>query len=130
MKHLQTFESYVNSVNEGRDFGDMTSAIGGGDNAKFKRFFGSAKKGDTFLYAPNGVDLDYIEKSDLGKDTAEVTTSASNRDAKPVMCTVEMVRDGVALSGGSMEWSGDEDETVLYYTIEGDDKIYVLTDTF
>jgi hypothetical protein len=130
MKHIHTFESYVSSVNEGKNFGDMTAAIGGGNNNEFRKFFDSAKKGDTFLYAPNGVDLDYIEKGDLGKDTAEVMTSASNRDAKPVVCTVEMVRDGVALSGGSMEWSGDEEETVLYYKMAGDDKIYVLTDTF
>jgi hypothetical protein len=127
MKHLHTFESFLN---EGANHGDITSAIGGGDNRAFANFFNKAKKGDTFMYSPNGVDLDYIEKSDLGKDTAEVMTSTSSRDAKPTNCTVLLVRDGVALSGGSMEWSGDEEEAVLYYTIDGDDKIYVMTNVF
>jgi hypothetical protein len=127
MKHLHTFESFLT---EGKDHGDLTDSIGGDDVRKFAKFFNSAKKGDTFLYAPNGVEVDYIEKNNLGKDTAEVMTLATSSDGKPKKCTVEMVRDGVALSGGSMDWSGEEEETVLYYKMEGDDKIYVLTDTF
>lgn len=125
--HVHTFESFLN---EGKDHGDITAAMGGGDNRAFNNFFSRAKKGDTFLYAPNGVDMDYIEKADLGKDTAEVLTSMSNRDASPKKCTVEMARDGVTLSGGSMEWSGEDEETVLYYKIDGDDKIYVMTVAF
>jgi hypothetical protein len=130
MKHLQTFESFTGSLNENKDFGDMTAAISGGNAREFSMFMNKAKRGDTFMYAPNGVELDYINKKDLGKDTAEVSTLTTSRDAKPVNCTVEMVRDGVALTGGSMDWDGDEEETVLYFKMAGSNEIFVLTNTF
>lgn len=54
----------------------------------------------------------------------------SLNEAKPVKCTVEMVRDGVALTGGSMEYDGEEEQTVVYFKMEGSDEIFVLTNTF
>ena len=130
MKHIQTFESFTANVNEGKDFGDITSSIGGGNDREFSKFFTSAKVGDTFLYAPNGVELDYVDKADVNKDAADVISSVSARSAEPTRCTVVAKRSGVSLSGGSMEYDGENSEDVIYFTFEEDPKVFILTNTF
>jgi hypothetical protein len=110
MRHIKTIESFLN---EGKDFGDMTSAIGGGNNTEFSQFFNSVKKGDTFMYAPNGVELDYIDKADMNKKEIELSTSMLGRDANPKKCIVELVKKGAILLGGSFEFEGDQQYAIL-----------------
>ncbi len=119
------------SLNEGKNFGDMTAAMGGGDNKVFTSFFKAAKNGDTFEYAPNGVELDFIaNKSQVSQGEIDLEIKQTSRDAKPVACTVVGKREGVVLNGGGMEYEGEETDAV--YFIMGTDKntIYVLTNTF
>ena len=118
-------------LNEGTNFGDMTAALGGGDDKVFANFFKKAKNGDKFEYAPNGVELDYIaNKSQVSQGEIDLEIKQTSRDAKPVVCTVVGKREGVILNGGGMEYEGEEVDAV--YFIMGNDKntIYVLTDTF
>lgn len=106
----------------------MTSAIGGGDNDAFAAFFKNAKKGDTFLYAPNGVELDTVNKTDLKKKDIELSTESSVRESNPVQCTI-IDKKTVNLTGGSFEMEGDETDCI-FYKIEGAESIFVLWNTF
>ena len=118
-------------LNEGKNFGDITSAIGGGDDKVFADFFKKAKNGDTFEYAPNGVELDFIaNKSQVSQGEIDLEIKQTSRDAKPALCTVVGKREGVVLNGGGMEYEAEETDAV--YFIIGNDKntIYVLTNTF
>jgi hypothetical protein len=131
MKHIKTFENFLNEdiLNEAKDFGDMSDAIGGGNDNEFKKFFKSVKKGDTFNYAPNGVELDYLtDNGDLNNDEIELGASMIGRDATPAKCTV-VLKKKVALTGGSFELEGDTEEAI-FYTMEGTPTIFVLTNTF
>ena len=118
-------------LNEAKNFGDMTASIGGGKPAKFAVFFKAAKTGDTFEYAPNGVELDFIaNKAQVSQGEIDLEVKQTSRDAKPALCTVVAKRENVVLNGGGMEY---DRETVdaLYFTIDDDkNTIYVLTETF
>jgi hypothetical protein len=128
MKHIKTFESFVGSVNEATNHGDMTASIGGGDDRAFTKFFDNAKPGDTFMYAPNGVELDYVDEKDVNKKDLEAQVSMTSRGAKPIKCTV--LKTGAAnLSGGSMEFDGEED--TIFFSMDGEKgKAFVLTRMF
>jgi hypothetical protein len=118
-------------LNEGKNFGDMTASIGGGKPAKFAVFFKAAKNGDTFEYAPNGVELDFIaNKSQVSQGEIDLEIKQTSRDAKPVTCTVWAKRKNVILNGGGMDYDRDAVDAI-YFTI-GNDKntYYVLTNTF
>lgn len=133
MEYVKTFEGFLNEseLNEGKNFGDMTAAIGGGKPAKFAVFFKAAKNGDTFEYAPNGVELDFIaNKSQVSQGEIDLEIKQTSRDAKPALCTVVGKREGVVLNGGGMEYDAEETDAI-YFTMDGDkDTIYVLTNTF
>lgn len=141
MEFVKTFEGFLNesnenelnesALNEGTNFGDITAAIGGGDEKVFSDFFKKAKKGDKFEYAPNGVELDALSReSFITQGDIDLETIQTSRDAKPVTCTIVGKGIRVSLHGGSLEWDGEEEDTV-YFNL-GDDKktIYVLTNTF
>ena len=133
MTYVHDFNGFLNesSLNEGKNFGDMTAAIGGGDDKAFTAFFKAAKNGDTFEYAPNGVELDFIaNKSQVSQGEIDLEIKQTSRDAKPALCTVVGKREGVVLNGGGMEYEAEETDAV--YFIMGNDKntIYVLTNTF
>lgn len=132
MKHVKTFEGFLNeSLNERKNFGDMTAAMGGGDNKAFTSFFKAAKNGDTFEYAPNGVELDCLaNKAQVSQEKIDLVVKQTSRDAKPALCTVIGKREGVILNGGGMEYEAEETDAV--YFIIGNDKntICVLTNTF
>lgn len=133
MEFVKTFNGFLNEseLNEGKNFGDLTAALGGGNTNEFTAFFKAAKKGDTFDYAPNGVDLDALSReSFITQGDIDLETKQTSRDAKPVTCTVVGKGNRVSLHGGSLEWDGEEEDTV-YFNL-GDDKktIYVLTNTF
>ena len=132
MTYVNDFTTFVNeNLNEGKNFGDMTAAIGGGKPAKFVVFFKAAKNGDTFEYAPNGVELDFIaNKSQVSQGEIDLEIKQTSRDAKPALCTVVGKREGVILNGGGMEYEAEQTDAL--YFIMGDDKdtIYVLTETF
>ena len=118
-------------LNEGKNFGDMTAILGGGDDKAFTRFFDTAKEGDTFEYAPNGVELDFIaNKAQVSQGEIDLGIKQTSRDAKPALCTVYAKRKNVVLNGGGMEYDRDTTDAI-YFTI-GNDKntFYVLTNTF
>jgi|LakMenEpi03Aug12_release.lakeMendotaPanAssembly.Ray.scaffolds.fasta_scaffold1690627_1 hypothetical protein len=128
MKHLHTFESFLGSVNEATDHGDMTASIGGGDDKAFSQFFDTVKPGDTFMYAPNGVELEYVDEKDAKKKNLSVKTLMTSRDAKPIKCTVLKSSTSVMLSGGS---TGAGQEDVILFSMDGEKgKAFVLTRMF
>ena len=129
MKHLQTFESFLDSINEATNHGDITSAMSGGNDRAFTQFYDNAKPGDTFMYAPNGVELDYVDAKDVYKKDLEVQVSMTSRGAKPIMCTVLKSGTSAMLRGGSMDFDGEED--VILFSMDGEkDKAFVLTRMF
>jgi hypothetical protein len=129
MKHLHTFESFIGSMNEATNHGDITSAMSGGDDRAFTQFYDKAKPGDTFMYAPNGVELDYVDEKDVNKKELEVQVSTTSRGAKPVKCTVLKSGTSAMLSGGSMDFDGEED--VILFSMDGEKgKAFVLTRMF
>ena len=131
MEFVKTFEGFLNEseLNEGKNHGDMSDAIGGGDDDAFGEFFKAAKVGDTFEYAPDGVELDFIDKAELNKPAVELQFSEMPRGGKGVLCKV-VKKAKVTLSGGGMEFDGDKEEAI-YFTMEGDNnKVYVLTNAF
>lgn len=133
MEFVKSFEGFLSEANlsEGTNFGDITSAIGGGDEKVFSDFFKKAKNGDKFEYAPNGVELDFIaNKAQVSQGEIDLEVKQTSRDAKPAVCTVVGKREGVVLNGGGMEYEAEETDAV--YFIIGNDKntIYVLTNTY
>jgi len=119
------------SLNEGKNFGDMTAILGGGDDKAFTRFFDTAKEGDTFEYAPNGVELDFIaNKAQVSQGEIDLETKQTSRDANPALCTVYAKRKNVVLNGGGMDYDRETTDAI-YFTIGNDKKTYyVLTNTF
>lgn len=133
MEFVKTFNGFLNEseLNEGKNFGDMSAAMGGGDVKVFDDFFKKVKAGDTFEYAPNGVELDVLSReSFITQGDIDLEAKQTSRDAKPVTCTVVGKGTRVSLHGGSFEWDGEEEDTI-YFNL-GDDKktIYVLTNTY
>ena len=87
MEFVKTFEGFINesNLNEGTNFGDITAAIGGGDEKTFDKFINKVKKGDTFDYAPNGVELLYLPDGEIDNvRELDVEVKQTSRDAKPV----------------------------------------------
>jgi len=129
MKHIKTFESFVGSINEATDHGDMTEAMGGGDDKAFVQFFDNAKPGDTFMYAPNGVELDYVNEKDIDKKDLKVKNLMGSRGARPIKCTV-LKTGTVSLYGGSMEYEGEEENVIFFSMDDKKGKAFVLTRMF
>ncbi len=127
-EYVKTFESFVN---EGKNFGDITDAIGGDDRKLFNSFFRTAKIGDTFEYAPNGVELDYLSReSFMTQGDVDLEIKQTARGTEPVQCTVVGKGIKVSLHGGSFDFDGEENDTI-YFNMGNDKKtIYVLTDTY
>jgi len=132
MEYVHDFQGFLNEseLNEGTNFGDITSALGGGDDKVFADFFKKAKTNDTFEYAPNGVELDYLPNGrGFSQGEVDLEIKQTSRDAKPVKCTVVAKRKNVILNGGTMEYEGDATD-VIYFKMDGDkNNIYILTET-
>jgi hypothetical protein len=132
MEYVHNFNGFLNEseLNEGANHGDMTAVLGGDDKA-FSKFFKTVKVGDTFEYAPNGVELDALSReSFITQGDIDLEAKQTSRDAKPVTCTVVGKGIGVSLHGGSFDWDGEEEDTI-YFNLGNDKKtIYVLTNTY
>ena len=127
MEFVKTFEGFLNesALNEGTNFGDITAAIGGGDEKTFDNFINKVKKGDTFDYAPNGVELLYLPDGEIDNvRELDVEVKQTSRDAKPVKCKVLGTCDGVYINDPSGAY--EDEQSVFYFTIQGDRTVYVL----
>lgn len=127
MEFVKTFEGFLNesALNEGTNFGDITAAIGGGDEKTFDNFINKVKKGDTFDYAPNGVELLYLPDGEIDNvREIDVEIKQTSRDAKPVKCKVLGTGDGVYINDPSGDY--EDEQSVVYFTIQGDRTVYVL----
>ena len=133
MKYIHDFTTFVNeNLNEGKNYGDMTAAIGGGDDKAIENFFNNAKVGDTFDYAPNGVELLFLPDGKFNNaKEIDVEIKQTSRDAKPVKCKIVGIAFGenkVYINDPSGDY--DDEQNVIYFTMQGDKTVYVLTDTF
>ena len=125
MEFVKTFEGFLNesNLNEGKNYGDMTAAIGGGDDKVIDNFFNNAKTGDTFEYAPNGVELLFLPDGEIDNvRELDVEIKQTSRDAKPAKCKIIGVADNVYINSGDYE----DEQNVIYFTIQGDKTVYVL----
>jgi len=133
MNYVHDFNGFLNesNLNEGNNFGDITAAIGGGDEKVFATFFKKTKGGDTFEYAPNGVELDFIaNKAQVSQGEIDLGVKQTSRDAKPALCTVIAKRENVILNGGGMEYEREATDAIYFNMANDKNTIYVLTETF
>jgi hypothetical protein len=133
MKHLQTFESFLNeNLNEGTAWfpGENIDDFINDGSANWDKFWKGAKKGDTFYSLPDGVEIPSCKKSDVSKSAiqVEVTSIGHNYQAKGdepgALCTI-IDRKKVSLLG----YDYDEEDKIdtIFYTIAGDNnRVYLM----
>jgi hypothetical protein len=150
MKHVQTFENFINDlekktlqdntnesfVNES-ELGSITSIIYDEESRKYKKFWKTAKKGDTFMFYPAGIDEYFIDKKDMTKDIIKPTVVYRPwpkgdeyypvmKGAKDKKCTI-IERKPVKIQGVD-EIEEDTPFDTIFYTMEGEPstKIFLI----
>ena len=129
---LHTFESFINednNLNEGKEWfpgASIDDFINDG-SSKWNDFWKNAKKGDTFMSSPNGVDILSCPKSEMSKSKIEVETSyygATGGHGSMSLCVI-VDRKKVYL----LDTDYDEDAKIdtIFYTMDGkNDPVYLL----
>jgi hypothetical protein len=141
MKHVQTFENFINDlekktyqnntnesfVNES-NLGSITNIIYD-DSPQWIKFWKKAKKGDTFMYYPSGVESYFINSKDLIKNIIRPRIEESGYvmgGANDKKCTI-IERKTVKIRGID-ELDDSTPYDTIFYTMEGEPstKVYVL----
>ena len=132
MKHVKTFESYVNSINEGTVWfpGETIDDRINDGSTDWDRFWKNAKKGDTFYSLPDGVEIPFCKKSDMNKSAIDVKLISVGHDYgmndnnPGSLCTIV---DRKAVNLKNYDYDPSDKIDTIFYTIEGDnEKVYLM----
>lgn len=138
MKHFKTFENFLNEresfLNEGTIWfagENIDDRIGDG-SSEWDKFTKSAKKGDTFMSDPSGVEVWVCKPSDVSKPAIKPKSISYGRNSGPYgssgstdgnLCTI--------IDRRKCEWidadydKGDKIDTI-FYTVKGGDSNQVF----
>jgi hypothetical protein len=132
MKHIKTFDSFVNeSINEGTVWfsGETIDDYINDDSPEWNKFWKNAKKGDTFMSDPDGVEVWVCKPGDVNKSVISPESitfghNYSKAGSDGIECTI--------VNRKKVKWVGtdyDEDDNIdtIFYTMKGDTgKVYCL----
>ena len=125
MRHIKTFESFIN---ESGIWGDMTDAIllkGTRDSIRF--FFQQVRNNDSFKYTPNGEQLEYLKDPKMLKQKdVELDAEWTEKGGPQLKCTV--IKRGKGISLGTKY--NNQKYDVIYFTVENDPRIFVLPSVY
>jgi len=123
MKHLQTFENFVNkksgSLQERVWFKNVPYDTSGDYDDEFANFFNNAKVGDTFYFNPEGTDLlttglGVPVGDKIRPDEVSFGADYTGGSAKGELCRV-VARRVVRILGTS--YSEDYDHDTIFFTM-------------